>query len=755
VTLTVSPAGSGTLAGADVIGTNTSSAPAGAGEAYRITAATTGSATRLRLYVDASTTATKLQLGLYADSGGNPSSLLGFANATSVTKGAWNEVTLSTPISLTAGTAYWFALLNPSGSGGTLFWRDHAGGTGGAEQTSAGRTMTDLPLTWSTLGRYSDGPVSGYALGAPAPPPSPVLSTTPSSLSFSATAGSSNPAAKGISVSNAGGGTLNWTASDDAAWMSVSPTSGTNAGTVNVSVDISGLSTGTYNGNVTVDAGSAGVKTIPVTLTVNPPAPPALALSKTSLSYSAQTGAGNPASQTFTVSNTGGGSLSYTASDDAAWMSETPTSGSAPDTVSVAVDTTGLAAGTYTGTVTVNAGAAGTKTVAVTLTLTSPPPAALAVSPTSLSFSATQGGSAPPAQGVAVSNTGSGTLPFTVSDDAAWLSESPTSGTANTTVNVTADPAGLAPGTYTGTVTINGGAAGTKTVSVSFAVTAPATGLVGAWGFEESTGTTTADASGKGNTGTINGPVRTTSGKFGSALTFDGINDWVTVNDSASLDLTTGMTVEGWAYPTAAGSASVWRAMAIKETANGLAWGLYPFGDAGLPSGHALTSSEQWARGTSALPLNAWSHVAVTYDGTTIRMYVNGTQVGTKAQTGSLRVSSQPLRFGGDALWPEWFQGRLDEIRVYNRALTTAEIQGDMGRAVSSLAPARLGAGLLSRKVAKRSTARVGHTRAGSKKAHRHRARGKRRHARRHVNPGVQHIHYRARHPHARRAAGR
>jgi concanavalin A-like lectin/glucanase superfamily protein len=65
-------------------------------------------------------------------------------------------------------------------------------------------------------------------------------------------------------------------------------------------------------------------------------------------------------------------------------------------------------------------------------------------------------------------------------------------------------------------------------------------------------------------------------------------------------------------------------------------------------------------------------------------MYVNGVQTGTRAQTGALRTSTQPLRFGGDAVWPEWFRGRLDEIRVYDRALTAAQIQADMAKAVSA-----------------------------------------------------------------------
>ncbi|HEX6388808.1 MAG TPA: LamG domain-containing protein, partial [Solirubrobacteraceae bacterium] len=134
------------------------------------------------------------------------------------------------------------------------------------------------------------------------------------------------------------------------------------------------------------------------------------------------------------------------------------------------------------------------------------------------------------------------------------------------------------------------------------------------------------------------------------------------------------------ADPTAGGS---WRTLAMKEIAGNLSWALYPFGDGGRPGGHANTGTDLWASGPAAPALNTWTHFATTYDGTTIRLFVNGVQVGTRAQTGSLLQSTQPLRFGGTAVWAEWFQGRLDEIRVYNRALTAAQIQADMTQAVT------------------------------------------------------------------------
>src|ERR1041385_7221686 len=77
-------------------------------------------------------------------------------------------------------------------------------------------------------------------------------------------------------------------------------------------------------------------------------------------------------------------------------------------------------------------------------------------------------------------------------------------------------------------------------------------GLVAAYSFDEGSGTTVNDFSGNGNTGTISGATWTTLGKFSNAMRFNGSTNWVTVNDSDSLDLSTGMTLEAWVFPTLA-----------------------------------------------------------------------------------------------------------------------------------------------------------------------------------------------------------
>src|SRR5207247_7184267 len=83
-------------------------------------------------------------------------------------------------------------------------------------------------------------------------------------------------------------------------------------------------------------------------------------------------------------------------------------------------------------------------------------------------------------------------------------------------------------------------------VTVSNTAPPPPTGLVASYNFNAGTGTTLADSSSNGNTGTITGATWSTGGHTGGALSFNGTSNYVQVADSASLDLTTGMTLEAW-----------------------------------------------------------------------------------------------------------------------------------------------------------------------------------------------------------------
>ena len=112
-------------------------------------------------------------------------------------------------------------------------------------------------------------------------------------------------------------------------------------------------------------------------------------------------------------------------------------------------------------------------------------------------------------------------------------------------------------------------------------------------------------------------------------------------------------------------------------------YALYATTNAQRPSGWVYIGGEKEARGTAALAANAWTHLASTYDGANLRLYVNGTLVKTLAQTGNIAASTGALRFGGNAIWGEWFAGSLDDVRIYNKALTAAEIQADMTKGVA------------------------------------------------------------------------
>jgi glucose/arabinose dehydrogenase/PKD repeat protein len=216
------------------------------------------------------------------------------------------------------------------------------------------------------------------------------------------------------------------------------------------------------------------------------------------------------------------------------------------------------------------------------------------------------------------------------------------------------------------------------TVTVSNS-TPPPTGLVLAYGFEEAAGTTANDASAAKNTGTVNGATGSASGKFGRALSFDGVNDRVDVPDAASLDLTTGMTLEAWVRPTTNGK---WRSVLFKERGTtSMVYALYS-SNGSKPTTETFTSAVNAVPGPTALPLNAWSHLASTYDGTTLRLFVNGTQVASKAVTGAMPNTANPLRIGGNAVYGDYFAGLIDEVRVYNRALNATEIKADMNAAV-------------------------------------------------------------------------
>jgi glucose/arabinose dehydrogenase len=221
---------------------------------------------------------------------------------------------------------------------------------------------------------------------------------------------------------------------------------------------------------------------------------------------------------------------------------------------------------------------------------------------------------------------------------------------------------------------------------VSLVSTTPAWGaspnLVAAYSFDEGAGTTVTDASGNSNTGTLVGATWTGSGKINGALSFNGTSSRVDVPNASSLQLTTAMTLEAWVNPTTI--TSKWRDVIYKGRDNYFLEASST--NAGKPVGAGIIGGVNTkAIGTAALATNTWTHLATTYDGAALRLYVNGTLVRTTPVTGTIATSTNPLQIGGDSIFGQYFAGTIDEVRIYNTALTQTQIQTDMTTAIGTV----------------------------------------------------------------------
>ena len=247
--------------------------------------------------------------------------------------------------------------------------------------------------------------------------PASSIAVAPTSLQFAYTVGGTVPAAQSIQVTNSGGGTLNWSATTSATWLSVAATSGTAPSKLSVLVSPTGLGAGTYTGSVQISAAGASNSpvSVAVTLTVAP-APPVLAVSPQALTFNSTVGGTTPAAQGISITNTGGGALSWVASASAAWVGLSPASGTAPAMLSVSANPATLAAGSYSATVLITAaGATGSAAaVSVALVVQTPQPAITGVS--------VSGGGADIAQNAWVSIYGVNLAPANVGAGLTWSS---------------------------------------------------------------------------------------------------------------------------------------------------------------------------------------------------------------------------------------------------------------------------------------------------------------------------------------------
>ena len=616
-----------------------------------------GYITGIRFYKASANTGTHIG-NLWSNSG----ALLARATFTNETSSAWQQVNFSNPVAIAADTTYVASYFTPTGH-----YSDTAGyfastgadapplhflenGVDGANGIySYGASSTFPTSSFNSTNYWVDVvylPASSMP-GAPA-----ALLLQPATLSFAAFQGNGNPSSQSVTVYNEGSGTLSWTAASNQSWLNISVSSGTTPATVSISVNTSGLAAGNYTGTITISASGATnpPQTINVSLTVtnlllfsnfadgtmngwafsplgfdsnwsvssnalqynggghtqvfagdsawanyslnvaiklaslsdypggirgrlNPstgagyaawlypaqgliklfrnqawdidtglvqlgqgsvpfdatnfhnvqlsfqgsqisvlydglsvitatdatyasglialdvsnqptsftnvlvtsgnPNTGAMQPGASSLNFSATYAGPNPSTQTVQLSNGGPGSLVWTATSNAPWLSASPAFGSTTSALQVSVVSSALNAGTYSGTITVVAlGSVNTATsIPVTLTVTTPPPI-LVASPSTLNFVAV-GAQTVPSQAIAVANGSPiGSFSWTATTDSKWLSASPASGSAPENVSIIVNPEGLANGSYTGNVTItaSGVANSPQTIPVMFQV---------------------------------------------------------------------------------------------------------------------------------------------------------------------------------------------------------------------------------------------------------------------------------------------
>ena len=166
-----------------------------------------------------------------------------------------------------------------------------------------------------------------------------------------------------------------------------------------------------------------------------------------------------------------------------------------------------------------------------------------------------------------------------------------------------------------------------------------------------------------------------------NALDFDGVNDRVDCGNGATVSLPgTALTLEAWIYPTAWKASAFQGSIINKEGPNvGYMLRCGNNGQLSFALGNGSTIPECLSS-TGALSLNTWQHVAATYDGVTMRIFRDGVQIGSLANTASTTNSATQLTIGDYAVTPgsRVFQGKIDEVRIWGVALPQAVLAANM-----------------------------------------------------------------------------
>ncbi|MHA1233281.1 MAG: LamG domain-containing protein [Candidatus Helarchaeota archaeon] len=222
---------------------------------------------------------------------------------------------------------------------------------------------------------------------------------------------------------------------------------------------------------------------------------------------------------------------------------------------------------------------------------------------------------------------------------------------------------------------------GSKSDTARHKITAVSkTGLVGYWTFDDNdlNGTTIYDKSGNGNHGTLHNGVTTgQTGKLREAFSFDGEDDYVDCGNDESLDITDAITIEAWVYRKA--DSGTWERIAAKSDSTLYDYWLQIADDDTFGGGFADTSGT-WHNtldvsiSGTPIPLNQWVHLVFVYDGAYVKGYVNG-QLDESDNIGSftIRTSTRSVWIGR-LINSYKFNGLIDEVRIYNRALSAEEV---------------------------------------------------------------------------------
>jgi hypothetical protein len=208
--------------------------------------------------------------------------------------------------------------------------------------------------------------------------------------------------------------------------------------------------------------------------------------------------------------------------------------------------------------------------------------------------------------------------------------------------------------------------------------------LVGYWPLDEGSGKEAKDASGNGNNGEFVGDPQWVDGKYGKAVEFNGTSDYIEVLDADPISMDTDVTCAAWFRPSItidSANGSAYRLMS-KNNDYFLLFNYTNIGNLGWlvkdPGGtnhvvHSTTAS--WTEGE-------WYHVAGTYDGNELIIYINGILEGRLPYIGEIGTSGLALWIGADDI-PHYFPGAIDEVRIYNKPLDEAAINTMMSGPVA------------------------------------------------------------------------